>query len=172
MAVTAIGPPALGPALGPAPAPATVTGQAPLIAAAHGSGIIEVTAAVTAGLLLAAGMMVTLRLVLGPSTLDRAVALDALVAVVMAGVALQTAARGNSFYLPVLLVLSFLGFTGSVGVARFMALRDEAGTEDVDVGESTGEEGDAGEEASAGEEGDAGGGEGEGDGGTEGGEPR
>ncbi|NSC21125.1 hypothetical protein FM076_07845 [Streptomyces albus subsp. chlorinus] len=84
--------------------------------------------------------MVTLRLVLGPSTLDRAVALDALVAVVMAGIGLQTAERGNAFYLPVLLVLSFLGFTGSVGVARFMALRDEAGTADADESQETGEE--------------------------------
>ncbi|MBO8194672.1 hypothetical protein ITI46_23885 [Streptomyces oryzae] len=92
----------------------------------------EVTFAVIAALLLIAGLLVTLRLVRGPSTLDRAVALDALVAVVMAGIGLQTAVRGNPFYLPVLLVLSFLGFTGSVGVARFMALRDEAGTEDVD----------------------------------------
>ncbi|MEU5833608.1 monovalent cation/H+ antiporter complex subunit F [Streptomyces diacarni] len=101
----------------------------------------EVVATVIAGLLLAAGLMVTLRMVLGPSTLDRAVALDALVAVVMAGIGLQTAVRGNAFYLPVLLVLSFLGFTGSVGVARFMALRDEAGTGDVDESQDTGEEG-------------------------------
>ncbi|KPC93944.1 hypothetical protein ADL27_18430 [Streptomyces sp. NRRL F-6602] len=100
----------------------------------------DVTAVVIAALLVAAGLMVTLRLVLGPTTLDRAVALDALVAVVMAGVGVQTAVQGNAFYLPVLLVLSFLGFTGSVGVARFMALRDEAGTGDVDESQDTGEE--------------------------------
>ncbi|MGP3977453.1 monovalent cation/H+ antiporter complex subunit F [Streptomyces sp. 8N114] len=110
------------------------------VTAAPGSAAFEVTSSVIAGLLLAAGLMVTLRLVRGPSTLDRAVALDALVAVVMAGIGLQSAIAGNSFYLPVLLVLSFLGFTGSVGVARFMALRDEAGTEDVDESEGTGEE--------------------------------
>ncbi|MEU3194269.1 monovalent cation/H+ antiporter complex subunit F [Streptomyces sp. NPDC006992] len=110
-----------------------------LTAAAHDAPAFEITAAVIAGLLLAAGLLVTLRLVRGPSTLDRAVALDVLVAVVMAGIGLQSAIRGNAFYLPVLLVLSFLGFTGSVGVARFMALRDEAGTEDVDESEGTGE---------------------------------
>ncbi|MGY1435047.1 monovalent cation/H+ antiporter complex subunit F [Streptomyces reniochalinae] len=117
----------------------------------------EVVATVIAGLLLAAGLMVTLRMVLGPSTLDRAVALDALVAVVMAGIGLQTAVRGNAFYLPVLLVLSFLGFTGSVGVARFMALRDEAGTGDVDESQDTGEEGNGeGDNGGAGEAGPAG----------------
>ncbi|MEU2723504.1 monovalent cation/H+ antiporter complex subunit F [Streptomyces smyrnaeus] len=110
------------------------------VTAAAPSGAYETVAAVIAALLLAAGLMVTLRMARGPSTLDRAVALDVLVAVVMAGIALQSAVRGNAFYLPVLLVLSFLGFTGSVGVARFMALRDEAGTEDVDVSEGTGEE--------------------------------
>ncbi|MFG3255780.1 monovalent cation/H+ antiporter complex subunit F [Streptomyces sp. NPDC048172] len=91
-----------------------------------------VTIAVIVGLLLASGAMVTLRLVRGPSTLDRAVALDALVSVAMAGIGVQTAVQRNAYYLPVLLVLSFLGFTGSVGVARFMALRDEAGEESAD----------------------------------------
>lgn len=99
-----------------------------------------VTIAVIAGMLLTAGLMVTLRLVRGPSTLDRAVALDALVSVIMAGVGVHTAVRHTAYYLPVLLVLSFLGFTGSVGVARFMALRDEAGTGDADDSEETGEE--------------------------------
>ncbi|GAA2077872.1 hypothetical protein GCM10009801_34340 [Streptomyces albiaxialis] len=89
-----------------------------------------VTIAVIVGLLLASGAMVTLRMVRGPSTLDRAVALDALVSVAMAGIGVQSAVQRNAYYLPVLLVLSFLGFTGSIGVARFMALRDEAGADD------------------------------------------
>ncbi|MBR7672028.1 hypothetical protein KDA82_03035 [Streptomyces daliensis] len=92
---------------------------------------------IVAGLLLVSGCLVTVRLVRGPSTLDRAVALDALVAVMMAGIGVYTAAQRVGYYLPVLLVLSFLGFTGSVGVARFMALRDEAGGEDVDENTDT-----------------------------------
>ncbi|MET9861360.1 monovalent cation/H+ antiporter complex subunit F [Streptomyces smyrnaeus] len=131
------------------------------VTAAAPSAAYETVAAVIAALLLASGLMVTLRMARGPSTLDRAVALDVLVAVVMAGIALQSAVRGNSFYLPVLLVLSFLGFTGSVGVARFMALRDEAGTEDVDVSEGTGEESRGGQgadqESAGGQAGGAGG---------------
>lgn len=86
--------------------------------------------AVVAALLIASGTMVTVRLVRGPSTLDRAVALDALIAVVMAGIGVHTATERTPYYLSALLVLSFLGFTGSVGVARFLALRDEAGSED------------------------------------------
>ncbi|NLU71100.1 hypothetical protein HCC30_28130 [Streptomyces sp. HNM0574] len=83
-------------------------------------------------MLVASGVMVVIRLARGPSTLDRAVALDALVAVLMAGVGIHTATQRIPFYLPVLLVLSFLGFTGSVGVARFLALRDEAGSAAAD----------------------------------------
>lgn len=120
--------------------PTAVGAGARPLAAGTELSAYDVTAVVIAALLVGAGLMVTLRLVLGPTTLDRAVALDALVAVVMAGVGVQTAVQGNAFYLPVLLVLSFLGFTGSVGVARFMALRDEAGTGDVDESQDTGEE--------------------------------
>ncbi|WP_314173500.1 MrpF/PhaF family protein [Streptomyces winkii] len=95
------------------------------------------------GLLLASGVLVVVRLVRGPSTLDRAVALDALVAVVMAGIGVLTAAQEIPYYLPALLVLAFLGFTGSVSIARFLALRDEAGSEDPDEdsGDGSGEPG-------------------------------
>lgn len=83
-----------------------------------------VTAAVL-GLLIAAGVMVFVRLVRGPSMLDRAVAVDALLAVVVAGLGARAAADRTPNSLPVLLVLAFLGFTGSVAIARFIALRDE-----------------------------------------------
>jgi multicomponent Na+:H+ antiporter subunit F len=97
---------------------------------------VEAVLSLVIALLLASGVLVTVRLVRGPSTLDRAVALDALVAVVMAGIGVLTAARQIPYYLPALLVLSFLGFTGSVSIARFLALRDEAGSEDPDVGDA------------------------------------
>lgn len=99
---------------------------------------------VVIALLLASGALVTVRLARGPSMLDRAVALDALVAVVMAGIGVLTAVRQIPYYLPALLVLSFLGFTGSVSVARFLALRDEAGSEDADEEESTQDPGEGG----------------------------
>jgi multicomponent Na+:H+ antiporter subunit F len=51
---------------------------------------------------------------------------------VMAGIGVLTAVQRIPYYLPALLVLSFLGFTGSVSIARFLALRDEAGSEDAD----------------------------------------
>lgn len=91
---------------------------------------MDTALSVVVAMLLASGVLVTVRLVRGPSSLDRAVALDALAAVVMAGIGVLTAARQIPYYLPALLVLSFLGFTGSVSIARFLALRDEAGSGD------------------------------------------
>jgi multicomponent Na+:H+ antiporter subunit F len=111
---------------------------------------MEIVLSIVVGLLLVSGALVTVRLVRGPSMLDRAVALDALVAVVMAGIGVLTAVRRIPYYLPALLVLSFLGFTGSVSIARFLALRDEAGSEDADEEEHSDddehrENGDSGE---------------------------
>ncbi|SFF64304.1 multisubunit sodium/proton antiporter, MrpF subunit [Actinacidiphila alni] len=79
--------------------------------------------AVVLALLVASGVMVFVRLARGPSMLDRAVAVDALLAVVVAGLGARTAEARTPYTLPVLLVLAFLGFTGSVAIARFIAVR-------------------------------------------------
>lgn len=79
--------------------------------------------AVVLALLVASGVMVFVRLARGPSMLDRAVAVDALLAVVVAGLGARAAEARTPYTLPVLLVLAFLGFTGSVAIARFIAVR-------------------------------------------------
>ncbi|MDG9689366.1 monovalent cation/H+ antiporter complex subunit F [Streptomyces mutabilis] len=75
-------------------------------------------------MILVAGALLLYRIWYGPSMLDRAVALDVAAALIIAGIAVKAAHDGDSFYFPVLLVLAFLGFTGSVGIARFIAVRD------------------------------------------------
>ena len=62
----------------------------------------------------------------GPSSLDRVVAADVLVAVVIAALALEAIVNDHATTLPVMLVLSLLGFAGSVSIARFVADRDSA----------------------------------------------
>lgn len=74
------------------------------------------------GLALAAGMCVV-RLVRGPSVPDRIVALDALLFVVVAGIAVGAAATGDGDFLAVLVAVSLLGFVGTVTVARFVERR-------------------------------------------------
>ncbi len=61
--------------------------------------------------------------------LDRVVALDVLVAVVICGLALEAAVRQHTTTLPILVVLSLLGFVGSVSVARFTPGSDDVEAE-------------------------------------------
>ncbi|MEZ0166248.1 monovalent cation/H+ antiporter complex subunit F [Kineococcus sp. LSe6-4] len=72
------------------------------------------------GLLSTAAVLVAVRVVRGPTTLDRTTAVDSFVAVLLCGLAVVAADRDSTVYLPVLLVLSLLGFAGSVAVARFV----------------------------------------------------
>ncbi|TDD48861.1 cation:proton antiporter [Nonomuraea terrae] len=76
--------------------------------------------------LLACGAAASLyRLARGPSMLDRAVALDVLTALSMCGVGAFAVARDDYSDLPILLVLSLLGFVGAVSLARFYSGRSQ-----------------------------------------------
>ena len=66
------------------------------------------------------------RMARGPSSLDRVVAADVLVAVVIATLAAEAILNDHATTLPVMLVLSLLGFAGAVSIARFVAERDKA----------------------------------------------
>lgn len=80
--------------------------------------------AIAFGLLVLAGLLDLARL-LRPGTLaDRAVALDALLLVAVAGVAVYAAWTRSGIFLDVLVVTSLLAFVGTVMVARFI---DERG---------------------------------------------
>jgi len=72
-------------------------------------------------LLATATALTLLRIVRGPSTLDRIIATDVLLAIIVTTVAALAAYRRDATALPALVVLSVLGFTGSVSVARFAA---------------------------------------------------
>ena len=63
------------------------------------------------------------RLVRGPSLADRIVALDALLIVIVSGIAVDAARTGDGTYLDVLVVAALLGFVGTVNVARFIEQR-------------------------------------------------
>jgi multicomponent Na+:H+ antiporter subunit F len=76
--------------------------------------------AVVVTVLLAAGTALTMiRIVRGPSILDRIVATDVMLAIVVVAIACVAALTRDATALPILAVLSILGFTGSVSVARF-----------------------------------------------------
>lgn len=83
-----------------------------------------VVAPLVAVMLALAGLLVLVRLVRGPTTLDRVVATDMLLAILLCGLATLAAVRADVTLTAVLLVGTLLGFVGSVAVARMMVRRD------------------------------------------------
>lgn len=90
---------------------------------------MTVVLAVCLAMLAAAALLLVVRISRGPTMLDRVVALDVLVAVVICGLALEAAAHRHTTTLPILGVLSLLGFVGSVSIARFTRGSDDVEAE-------------------------------------------
>lgn len=81
---------------------------------------------VIAVLLAVAALLSIVRLLMGPSILDRALSVDALLAFALTGLGAYAAFHRDPTVLPTLLVLSLLGFVGSISIAKFVARRTEA----------------------------------------------
>lgn len=71
-----------------------------------------------------AALSAIIRIARGPSILDRTVAADVLIAIVIAGLVLEAVINRHSTTIPVILVLSVVGFAGAVSVARQVAARE------------------------------------------------
>ncbi|WP_150249016.1 monovalent cation/H+ antiporter complex subunit F [Nocardiopsis deserti] len=71
----------------------------------------------------AAALLGVIRMLIGPSILDRALSVDVLLASALTGVGAYAAFNRDPTVLPTLLVLSLLGFVGSVSIAKFVARR-------------------------------------------------
>ena len=86
---------------------------------------MTVVATACAITLATAALLALLRIAKGPTMLDRVVALDVLVAVVVIALCVEAAANRHATTLPVIVVLALLGFVGSVSVARYAAREDQ-----------------------------------------------
>lgn len=71
-----------------------------------------------------AAVLALIRIVRGPSILDRAVASDVLLTEVMCVLGAEMAINGHTRNIPVLLIIAAIGVFGSIAVARFVARRD------------------------------------------------
>ncbi|UUE20736.1 monovalent cation/H+ antiporter complex subunit F [Microbacterium sp. J1-1] len=71
-----------------------------------------------------AAILALIRIVRGPSILDRAVASDVLLTEVMCVIGAEMAINGHTRNIPVLLIIAAIGVFGSIAVARFVARRD------------------------------------------------
>ena len=82
---------------------------------------MTIVAIICSALLLGAAVLALIRAERGPSMLDRTVALDVFVTALVGGIVLESAVSGRTDTLPLLVVLSMVGFVGSVTIARFAA---------------------------------------------------
>ena len=71
-----------------------------------------------------ASLLTMVRIVIGPSILDRAVASDVLLTLVMCVLGAEMAINQHTRTLPVLLIIAAVGVFGSIAIARFVARRD------------------------------------------------
>ncbi|MEV0940144.1 MULTISPECIES: monovalent cation/H+ antiporter complex subunit F [Micromonospora] len=72
-------------------------------------------------LLSTTALLALARIYRGPSLLDRVIAADLLLATMLGAVGAEAAVNRHATTLPVLVVLSLLGFVGSVALVRFAA---------------------------------------------------
>lgn len=76
------------------------------------------------GILILAGALALARVVRpGTSVAERIVALDLLLLIVVMGIGVFSIGRNTGAYLDVLVVVSLLGFIGTITVARFIERR-------------------------------------------------
>lgn len=71
-----------------------------------------------------AALLAVIRIVRGPSILDRAVACDVLLTEVLCVLGAEMAINGHTRNVPVMLIIAAVGVFGSISVARFVARRD------------------------------------------------
>lgn len=81
---------------------------------------------VAAVLLGAAALLLTCRLLLGPSLADRVIATDALLVTAMCAVMLASATRGRSVGLDTVFVVALLGFIATGVLARYLERRGDS----------------------------------------------
>jgi len=79
--------------------------------------------AVALVLVVTGGVCFLIRAVIGPSLADRVVAVDGLVATIVAGILLNSIRVGETWFLDVGLVAAFTGFVGAAAGARFIERR-------------------------------------------------
>jgi multicomponent Na+:H+ antiporter subunit F len=80
---------------------------------------------VSAALLAVGASLAIVRAERGPSMLDRTIALDVFTTTLVGAIALEAAFSRRTDTIPILVVLSLVGFVGSVTIARFASVEPE-----------------------------------------------
>ncbi|MEU8900762.1 monovalent cation/H+ antiporter complex subunit F [Nocardia sp. NPDC048505] len=85
---------------------------------------MTIFAVIASVLLIAAAGITSFRILAGPSTLDRVVGIDSLMAVAASGLAVWAAYSRDTTTVPAIVALALVGFLGSAAVTRFR-VRDD-----------------------------------------------
>jgi len=93
---------------------------------------MSIVVIVVAAMLGVAAVVLLVRMTVGPTILDRSVALDVMMAVTICAVGLYAAHTGSTAALPLLVGLSMVGFVGAVSIARYASGSDDVAAEDDD----------------------------------------
>lgn len=94
----------------------------PLVSVDDGMGL---TVALAIGaVFLAAVVIAIVRIVRGPSILDRMIATDTLLATIMCALGGMAAFSARTDLFPVMLIIAMFGFVGAVGVSRYVSRAD------------------------------------------------
>ena len=91
--------------------------------------MLIVLTAVAAPMLTVAALLTVVRIIRGPPVLNRIVALDVLVSIIISALGLEAAYNEHTTTVPIMVALALIGFVGSVSVARFVARDDDSGVE-------------------------------------------
>jgi len=79
-----------------------------------------VIADIAVGIFLLAGILAGIRLVRGPTLVDRVISLDAALVALMGAIGTRVAETGNTVYIGVLVVIAIVAFTATVALSRFI----------------------------------------------------
>ena len=94
-----------------------------------------IIALTVAGVLLVAALVLGLiRLVKGPGAVDRIIATDVMLSLLVVALAIEAAINRHGYTIPVMIITSMLSFSGTVAVSRFVSIRnDQVGRERSDL---------------------------------------
>ena len=84
------------------------------------TGLMDVVLVIVGASLTSAAAVAIFRIVKGPSILDRVMGIDVLLAIVCAGIIADMAVRKHQDNMTLVVIISLVGFIGSVAVARYV----------------------------------------------------
>lgn len=88
--------------------------------------------AVTLVILALAGALFMLRTLRGPSLSARVIGMDGMIVVGIGAIAVDAATRDEGIFVPVVVVISLVGFVSTAAAARFIERRDLDSDDDHD----------------------------------------